>query len=133
MTDEQRDSLLIEMSENLKNVNKVLDVHTKILNEHTQTLNEHTKILNEHTKTLNEHSKMLEEHSKMLKEHSSELVRIRQNMARMEHDLSDKIAALCDLGEVFNDKFEENDLRIKGMQNTLDWHNRRLLKLETAE
>ena len=119
MTDEQRDSLLIEMSENLKNVNKVLDVHTRILNEHT--------------KTLNEHSKMLEEHSKMLKEHSSELVRIRQNMARMEHDLSDKIAALFDLGEVFNDKFEENDLRIKGMQNTLDWHNRRLLKLETTE
>ena len=41
MTDEQRDSLLIEMSENLKNVNKVLDVHTRILNEHTKTVKEH--------------------------------------------------------------------------------------------
>ncbi len=53
-------------------------------------------------------------------------------MVKLEHELTDKIMALFDLREVNNDKFEEEDLRIKGMKNTLDWHNRRILKLETA-
>ena len=91
MTDEQRDSLLIEMSKNIKTINNVLG------------------------------------------EHSKEIVRLGENMARMEYELTDKITALFDLGEVNKDKFEETDLRIKGIENTLDWHDRRLIKLEMTD
>ena len=105
MTEEQRDSLLIEMSKNIKTINNVLE----------------------------EHSKILESHSKMLEEHSKELVRLRENMVKMEYELTDKITALFDLGEVNKDKFEETDLRIKGIENTLDWHDRRLIKLEMTD
>lgn len=105
MTEEQRDSLLIEMSKNIKTINNVLE----------------------------EHSKILESHSKMLEEHSKELVRLRENMVKMEYELTDKITALFDLGEVNKDKFEETDLRIKEIENTLDWHDRRLIKLEMTD
>lgn len=105
MTEEQRDSILIEMSENLKCVNTVL----------------------------NEHSKEFERINTVLDEHTEELVSQRQNMVKMEYNITDKLMALFDLGEVHQDQFNENDLRIKGMQNTLDWHNRRILKLENAE
>ena len=91
MTDEQRNSLLIEMSKNIKTINNVLG------------------------------------------EHSKEFVRLGENMARMEYELTDKITALFDLGEVNKDKFEETDLRIKGIENTLDWHDRRLIQLEMTD
>ena len=89
--------------------------------------------MNEHSKTLEEHSKTLKEHSKLLQEHSNKFVELRQNMVRMEYELTDKITALFDLGEVNNDKFEETDIRINEIQNTLDWHNRRIMKLEMAD
>ena len=146
MTEEQRDNLLIVISNMIKKqatalgkISATLNEHTEMLKEHTATLNEHTIMLKEHTATLNEHTEMLKEHTAtlnehtiMLKEHTQELIKQRQNMVKLEHELTDKIMALFDLGEVNNDKFEEEDLRIKGMQNTLDWHNRRILKLETA-
>ena len=118
MTEEQRDNLLIVISNMIKK-------QATALGKISATLNEHTEMLKEHTATLNEHTIML-------KEHTQELIKQRQNMVKLEHELTDKIMALFDLGEVNNDKFEEEDLRIKGMQNTLDWHNRRILKLETA-
>ena len=146
MTEEQRDNILIVISNMIKEqatalgkISATLNEHTEMLKEHTTTLNEHTIMLKEHTATLNEHTEMLKEHTAtlnehtiMLKEHTQELIKQRQNMVKLEHELTDKIMALFDLGEVNNDKFEEEDLRIKGMQNTLDWHNRRILKLETA-
>ena len=146
MTEEQRDNLLIVISNMIKEqatalekILAILNEHTEMLKEHTATLNEHTIMLKEHTAALNEHTEMLKEHTAtlnehtiMLKEHTQELIKQRQNMVKLEHELTDKIMALFDLGEVNNDKFEEEDLRIKGMQNTLDWHNRRILKLETA-
>ena len=119
MTEEQRDSILIEMSENLKCVNTVL--------------NEHSKEFERINTVLNEHSKEFERINTVLDEHTEELVSQRQNMVKMEYNITDKLMALFDLGEVHQDQFNENDLRIKGMQNTLDWHNRRILKLENAE
>lgn len=133
MTEEQRDNLLINMSENIKTINNVLEVHSKEFEKIYTILGEHSKILNEHTKILNEHSKTLKEHSKLLQEHSNKFVELRQNMVRMEYELTDKITALFDLGEVNKDKFEETDLRIKEIENTLDWHDRRLMKLEMAD
>ncbi len=132
MTEEQRDNLLIVISNMIKEQATALGKISATLNEHTEMLKEHTATLNEHTIMLKEHTATLNEHTIMLKEHTQELIKQRQNMVKLEHELTDKIMALFDLGEVNNDKFEEEDLRIKGMQNTLDWHNRRILKLETA-
>ena len=132
MTEEQRDNLLIVISNMIKEQATALGKISATLNEHTEMLKEHTATLNEHTIMLKEHTATLNEHTIMLKEHTQELIKQRQNMVKLEHELTDKITALFDLGEVNNDKFEEEDLRIKGMQNTLDWHNRRILKLETA-
>ena len=162
MTEEQRDSLLIEMSENIKTINNVLENHSKEFVKIHTVLDEHAKMLKEHSKELvnlrqdmakvednlieriDENSKEIirlgENMTKMehdlterIDENSKEIVRLRENMARMEHELTDKIMALFDLGEVNKDKFEETDLRMNGIENTLDWHNRRLMKLEMAD
>lgn len=116
MTEEQRDCLLIEMSKNVKNINNVLDEHSKELVNLREDMN-----------------KMKCELTEKIDEHSKELVRLRENTAKMEHELTDKIMALFDLGEVNKDKFEETDLRIQGIENTLDWHDRRLMKLEMTD
>ena len=137
MTEEQRDSLLIEMSENIKTINNVLGKHSEILESHSEILESHSKMLKEHSNELvNLRKNMLRierEFTERIDEHSKELVRLRENMARMEHELTDKIMALFDLGEVNKDKFEETDIRINETQNTLDWHNRRIMKLEMAD
>ena len=77
MTEEQRDNILNEMSKNLKKINVVLD----------------------------EHSKELEKINAILEKHTEELTAQRQNMAKMEYNLIEKIMALFDLknfnGEVF--------------------------------
>ena len=123
MTEEQRDSLLIEMSENIKTINNVLGSHSKMLKEHS----------NELVNLRQDMLRIEREFTERIDEHSKELVRLRENMARMEHELTDKIMALFDLGEVNKDKFEETDIRINEIQNTLDWHNRRIMKLEMAD
>ena len=141
MTEEQRDSLLIEMSKNVKNINNVLDEHSKELVNLREDMNkmkcELTDKIDEHSKELvnlrEDMNKMKCELTEKIDEHSKELVRLRENTAKMEHELTDKIMALFDLGEVNKDKFEETDLRIKGIENTLDWHDRRLMKLEMAD
>ena len=123
MTEEQRDSLLVEMSENIKIINNVLGKHSQILKEHS----------NELVNLRQDMLRIEREFTERIDEHSKELVRLRENMARMEHELTDKIMALFDLGEVNKDKFEETDIRINEIQNTLDWHNRRIMKLEMAD
>lgn len=144
MTEEQRDNLLIEMSNNVKNINCVLDVHSKILSAHSVELANLRQDMGKMKNTLNEHSselanlredmnQMKNEFTKRFDEHSKELVRLRENTARMEHDLTEKIMALFDLGEVFKDNFEETNLRVTEIRNTLNWHDRRIMKLEMAD
>lgn len=137
MTEEQRDSLLIEMSENIKTINNVLENHSKEFVKIHTVLDEHAKMLKEHSKELvnlrQDMAKVEDNLIERIDENSKEIIRLRENMARMEHELTDKIMALFDLGEVNKDKFEETDLRMNGIENTLDWHNRRLMKLEMAD
>ena len=137
MTEEQRDSLLIEMSENIKTINNVLENHSKEFVKIHTVLDEHAKMLKEHSKELvnlrQDMAKMEHDLTERIDENSKEIIRLRENMARMEHELTDKIMALFDLGEVNKDKFEETDLRMNGIENTLDWHDRRLIKLEMTD
>ena len=116
MTEEQRDSLLIEMSKNIKTINNVLGEHSKEIVRLGENM-----------------ARMEHELTEKIDKHSKEIVRLRKNMVKMEYELTDKITALFDLGEVNKDKFEETDLRIKGIENTLDWHDRRLIKLEMTD
>ena len=119
MTEEQRDNILNEMSKNLKKINVVLD--------------EHSKELKKINVVLDEHSKELEKINAILETHTEELTAQRQNMAKMEYNLTEKIMALFDLNDVHRDKFVEDNLRITEIQNTLDWHDRRILKLEMLD
>lgn len=130
MTEEQRDSLLIEMSENIKTINNVLEKHSEILENHSKMLGEHSKEL---VNLRQDMLRMEQELTEKIDKNSKEIVRLRKNTAKMEYELTDKIMALFDLGEVNKDKFEETDLRINGIQNTLEWHDRRLMKIEMTD
>ena len=130
MTEEQRDSLLIEMSENIKTINNVLEKHSEILESHSKMLGEHSKEL---VNLRQDMLRMEQELTEKIDKNSKEIVRLRKNTAKMEYELTDKIMALFDLGEVNKDKFEETDLRINGIQNTLEWHDRRLMKIEMTD
>ena len=130
MTEEQRDSLLIEMSENIKTINNVLEKHSEILESHSKMLGEHSKEL---VNLRQDMLRMEKELTEKIDKNSKEIVRLRKNTAKMEYELTDKIMALFDLGEVNKDKFEETDLRINGIQNTLEWHHRRLMKIEMTD
>ncbi len=130
MTEEQRDSLLIEMSENIKTINNVLEKHSEILESHSKMLGEHSKEL---VNLRQDMLRMEKELTEKIDKNSKEIVRLRKNTAKMEYELTDKIMALFDLGEVNKDKFEETDLRINGIQNTLEWHDRRLMKIEMTD
>lgn len=130
MTEEQRDSLLIEMSENIKTINNVLEKHSEILENHSKMLGEHSKEIVCLGQNM---EKMKQELTEKIDKNSKEIVRLRKNTAKMEYELTDKIMALFDLGEVNKDKFEETDLRINGIQNTLEWHDRRLMKIEMTD
>ncbi len=166
MTEEQRDSLLIEMSENIKTINNVLEKHSEELvnlrqnmermeHELTEKIDKNSKEIvclgqnmermeKELTEKIDKNSKeivclgqnmerMEKELTEKIDKNSKEIVRLRKNTAKMEYELTDKIMALFDLGEVNKDKFEETDLRTKGIENTLDWHDRRLMKLEMTD
>lgn len=130
MTEEQRDSLLIEMSENIKTINNVLEKHSEILESHSKMLGEHSKEL---VNLRQDMLRMEQELTEKIDKNSKEIVCLGQNTAKMEYELTDKIMALFDLGEVNKDKFEETDLRINGIQNTLEWHDRRLMKIEMTD
>ena len=130
MTEEQRDSLLIEMSENIKTINNVLEKHSEILESHSKMLGEHSKEL---VNLRQDMLRMEKELTEKIDKNSKEIVRLRENTAKMEKELTEKIMALFDLVEVNKDKFEETDLRINGIQNTLEWHDRRLMKIEMTD
>lgn len=60
-----------------------------------------------------------------------ELERQRQNMARMENDLLDKITLLFDMSKINKEKFSEQDKKMKEIRRVLDWHDSRIFQLET--
>ena len=141
MTEEQRDSLLIEMSENIKTINNVLEKHSEELvnlrHDMSRMEQELTEKIDKNSKEIvclgQNMKKMKHELTEKIDKNSKEIVRLRKNTAKMEYELTDKIMALFDLCEVNKDKFEETDLRINGIQNTLEWHDRRLMKIEMTD
>ena len=109
MTQEERDTLLLSMNEQFK--------------EFKMTQEERDNLL----LSMNE---KLSEHDVMFKKITDELIRLRQNVARLENDVLDKIGALFDAHEVNSDKIKEHNRKFNSIERTLDKHNSRLLKLE---
>lgn len=118
----QRDELLLAMSKNIESLNK----KTEAMSKKIENMSESMERLNQ--KTEQYHQEALENHKKVVKE----LERQRINVAKLEHNLTEQIRALYDLSDVNNDKLQEHNEMFKEIQRTLDWHNRRLLKLETT-
>lgn len=121
MTEEQRDNLLLAMSKNIENLSQ------KVEQYHKESLKNHEEALKNHEESLKNHEEALKNHEMIIKE----LERQRMNLAKMEFNLTEKIRALFDLSDIHNDKFKEHDISLKEIQETLDWHNRRILRLET--
>ena len=147
----EHDIILKELKEISKEHDLKLKGHSSILKEHDLTLKELKEILKNHDSSLKELKEISKNHDSSLKElkqisknHDEyikqnereheiildELKRIRQNIARLENDVLDKIGALFDAHEVNSDKIKDNSNKINSMKQTLDMHNSRLLKLE---
>lgn len=104
MTDEQRDNLLLSIASKI-------DKNTAQLEENTAQIKKNTA---------------------QIKENTAELERQRKNVARLEHTLNNKIAALFDAREVNLDKFEDQEKKFESINRILDNHNARIFKLETS-
>ncbi len=114
MTETQRDEMLISISNAVKKHDEML-----------------VDLLKEVHNIKEEQVSQREDMTKMGKTLALELVRQRKNMAKMEYNLGDKIDALFDVKEIYEEKFIENDENIKSIRNNLDLHDIRLVALES--
>lgn len=74
----------------------------------------------------------IDKNTAQLEENTAELERQRKNIARLEHTLNDKIAALFDAREINLDKFKDQEKKFESINRILDNHNARIFKLETS-
>ena len=133
MTEEQRDELLLSLADNMKK-DEERDKLLASLVDNMKKDEERDKLL----ASLVDNMKKDEERDKLLaslvndvKELKVESVRQRENLARLEFTLLDKIEALFDVKEINSDKFKEHDNELKSINRILGNHNRRLLNLES--
>ena len=131
MTDEQRDNLLLSMFEALNNLDAKFDEKIDNLNDKFEKKLEryHQEVENYHQELEGYHQEFLDKHKEVV----DELERQRINLAKVENNLTDQIRALFDVKEINEEKSNEYDTMFKEIDRTLDWHNRRILRLETND
>lgn len=138
MTDEQRDNLLLSMFEALNNLDAKFDEKIDNLNDkfekkleryHQEVENYHQELEGYHQEVERYHQEFLDKHKEVV----DELERQRINLAKVESNLTDQIRALFDVKEINEEKSNEYDTMFKEVNRTLDWHNRRILRLETND
>ena len=131
MTDEQRDNLLLSMFEALNNLDAKFDEKIDNLNDKFEKKLEryHQEVENYHQELERYHQEFLDKHKEVV----DELERQRINLAKVENNLTDQIRALFDVKEINEEKSNEYDTMFKEIDRTLDWHNRRILRLETND
>lgn len=131
MTDEQRDNLLLSMFEALNNLDAKFDEKIDNLNDKFEKKLEryHQEVENYHQELERYHQEFLDKHKEVV----DELERQRINLAKVENNLTDQIRALFDVKEINEEKSNEYDTMFKEVNRTLDWHNRRILRLETND
>ena len=138
MTDEQRDNLLLSMFEALNNLDAKFDEKIDNLNDKFEKKLEryHQEVENYHQELERYHQELERYHQEFLDKHKEvvdELERQRINLAKVENNLTDQIRALFDVKEINEEKSNEYDTMFKEVNRTLDWHNRRILRLETND
>ena len=131
MTEEQRDNLLLSMFEALNNLDAKFDEKIDNLNDKFEKKLEryHQEVENYHQELERYHQEFLDKHKEVV----DELERQRINLAKVENNLTDQIRALFDVKEINEEKSNEYDTMFKEVNRTLDWHNRRILRLETND
>ena len=145
MTDEQRDNLLLSMFETINNLDAKVDekidnlddkFEKKLEGYHQEVEKYHQELEGYHQEVENYHQKLERYHQEFLDKHKEivdELERQRINLAKVENNLTDQIRALFDVKEINEEKCNEYDTRFKEIDRRLDWHNRRILRLETND
>ena len=145
MTEEQRDNLLLSMFEALNNLDAKFDEKIDNLNDkfekkleryHQEVEDYHQELEGYHQELEGYHQKLERYHQEFLDKHKEvvdELERQRINLAKVENNLTDQIRALFDVKEINEEKSNEYDTMFKEIDRTLDWHNRRILRLETND
>ena len=118
MTEEQRDNLLLSMS------NKIDKLEASQKEIKTR--------LSENTAELAQQKENMSKMETRLAENTAELVRQRENIAHLEFTLMDKISALFDAREVSSDKFKDHKKKFESIEKVLDNHNARILRLENS-
>lgn len=122
MTEEQRDNLLLSMSNKIDK----LEASQK---EIKTRLSENTAELAQQKENM---SKMETRLVEKIDSNTVELVRQRENIAHLEFTLMDKISALFDAREVSSDKFKDHKKKFESIEKVLDNHNARILRLENS-
>ena len=152
MTEEQRDKILLEIA------NKV-DFNTKQITEMNITMSNHSiqiaemqgsisgiheSISGMHEnissmqeeisgmkKSIVEMNLTIENHSKQIRENTEELIRQRQNIAKLEFDMSNKIDILFDAISVYQDKDLEYKKEFNSINRVLENLDKRVFILES--
>lgn len=122
MTEEQRDNLLLSMS------NKIDKLESSQKEMETRLLER----IDSNTAELAQQRESMSKIEARLSENTTELVRQRKNIANLEFTLMDKISALFDAREVSSDKFKDHKKKFESIEKVLDNHNARILRLENS-
>jgi len=130
MTEQQKEELLLSMNEKLSNHDKMFEAMFEKLSENSQKIESRDDLLVNISKEL---GLLRTEMNTRFEKVEKELERQRKNMARMEQQLSSKIDMLFDMYQIHEENFSEKDNKIAEINRTLDWHDIRIYKLETAK
>ena len=138
MTEEQRDKILLDIASKVDfNTKQIAEMNLTMSNHSIQItgLQESVSGLQEKVsgmqEDIKEMKKTIENHSKQIKENTEELVRQRQNIAKLEFDMSNKIDILFDAISMSEDKDLEYKKEFNSIHKVLDNLDKRVFILES--
>ena len=159
MTEEQRDKILLEIANkvdfNTKQITEmnitmsnhsiqiaemqgsISGIHESISGIHESISGMHENIssmqeeISGMKKSIVEMNLTIENHSKQIRENTEELIRQRQNIAKLEFDMSNKIDILFDAISVYQDKDLEYKKEFNSINRVLENLDKRVFILES--
>ena len=106
-----------------------------VLQENVSVLQENVSVLQESVSTMQEDikgmKKTIDNHSRQISENTEELIRQRQNIAKLEFDMSNKIDILFDAISVYQDKDLEYKKEFNSINRVLENLDKRVFILES--
>lgn len=159
MTEEQRDEILLEIANKVDFNTKQIEAMNMTMSNHSiqiegmqgsisglqesvsglqegvSVLQENVSALQESVSTIQEDikemKKTIDNHSKQISENTEELIRQRQNIAKLEFDMSNKIDILFDAISVYQDKDLEYKEEFNSINKALENLDKRVFILES--